>query len=61
MVPEYIELPGWKQSLRGTQNFDDLPAKALTFVRKVENISKTKIHYVQVSNDYEDGILRIVR
>lgn len=61
MVPEYTELPGWKQSLQGIDSFEQLPVEALGLVRTIEQISKQQIEYVSVNNEINEGILRIVR
>jgi len=34
-TPQYITMPGWKQSTIGIKNYDDLPKKARTYVEKL--------------------------
>ena len=37
---EYITLPGWKTSIQDCKTFDDLPANAQAYVRKVEELTQ---------------------
>ena len=36
LTPEFIDLPGWQQDLSGAQDFGELPAEALGFIRNLE-------------------------
>ena len=33
--PVYIDMPGWSESTVGATNFDDLPANAQAYIKKV--------------------------
>ena len=41
-VPQYISLPGWKQSTAGITKYDALPKKARTYVEKLCRLSGVK-------------------
>ena len=45
-TPQYITMPGWKQSTIGIKNYDDLPKKARILRRKALQVvwSKTDDH-----------------
>ncbi len=36
VIPQYIEMKGWKKSLDGIDNFDDLPAEVKEYVHFIE-------------------------
>ncbi len=38
-VPEYIEMPGWQEDISGISKFEDLPANAKTYLKKIEEIT----------------------
>ena len=40
---EYIELQGWKSSTIGITNYEDLPENAKTYIKTIEELSKTPI------------------
>ena len=37
---EYITFPGWKTSIQNCKTFDDLPANAQAYVRKIEELTQ---------------------
>ena len=38
LAPEYEEMPGWSEDLRGVRQWDDLPANARRLLRRIEMI-----------------------
>ncbi len=48
IVPEYIELPGWRESTRPCRTWSDLPTAAQEFVRFVEQQTQVDIMYIGV-------------
>ena len=40
---EYIELQGWKSSTVGITKYKDLPKNAKTYIKTIEELSKTPI------------------
>ena len=62
MVPQYTEVPGWKQSLADIdEEFEALPTEAKSFIRILEKISKKNIEYLSINDSRGQGILRIRR
>jgi adenylosuccinate synthase len=41
-TPQYITMPGWKQSTIGIKHYDDLPKKARTYVEKLCKLCRVK-------------------
>lgn len=56
--PEYITMPGWKSSLHGFKNFDQLPENAKKYIEKIEQLSGAKVSIISLSPDREDTLIR---
>jgi len=54
----YAELPGWKTSIEGVRNADDLPDQAKAFVDLVEREVGVPIRYVGVGADRDAVVER---
>lgn len=59
--PTYDIIEGWKKNITEIDSFEKLPLNAQSIVRLIEKYTKVEVTYVDVNNDHEDGILRIVR
>ncbi|MBL8909469.1 MAG: adenylosuccinate synthase [Archangium sp.] len=46
--PVYEDLPGWEQKLAGARTFDDLPAAAQRYVRRIEELVSVPVTCVSV-------------
>ncbi len=57
-VPVYEELPGWKCDITGCRTFEELPAEAQAYVRRLEEIAGCRISFVAVGPDREQTINR---
>ncbi|MBS7157361.1 MAG: adenylosuccinate synthase [Collinsella sp.] len=57
-VPVYEELPGWKCDITGCRTFEELPAEAQAYVRRLEEIADCRISFVAVGPDREQTINR---
>lgn len=55
--PIYEEMDGWKESTQGARSFKDLPAAAVKYVRRVEELVETPIAVLSTSPKREDTIL----
>ncbi len=55
--PVYIKLPGWQESTLGIRSFDDLPAAAQSYLKKVEELSGVPIDIVSTGPDREETIV----
>ncbi len=54
--PIYEELPGW-DSVVGCRKFDDLPASAKAYIKRLEEITHTKVGLISTSPDRNDTII----
>jgi len=55
--PIYESLPGWSGSTRGARSWADLPAEAVKYVRRVEELIGCPVSMVSTSPEREDVIL----
>ncbi|GGE30582.1 adenylosuccinate synthetase [Primorskyibacter flagellatus] len=56
-VPVYEELPGWSESTEGARSWADLPANAIKYVRRVEELIECPVALLSTSPEREDTIL----
>ncbi len=56
--PVYEDHPGWKADLRNARSFQDLPPKARHYVRRIEELTETKVTLVSVGEKRAETILR---
>ncbi len=55
--PIYEEMPGWDQSLAGARTLEDLPAAALRYVRRVEELVGVPVVCISVGAERGETIL----
>ena len=55
--PVYETLPGWKDSTVGVKNFNDLPQNAQTYLRRIEEVTETKIAIVSTGPERNETII----
>ncbi len=56
-TPIYETMPGWAQSTEGARSWAELPANAIKYVRRVEELIKCPAAMVSTSPEREDTIL----
>lgn len=56
-VPVYEEIDGWCESTSGCRSFEELPAKAQAYVRRIEEIAGVPVSIVAVGPDREQTIV----
>ncbi len=49
--PIYIELDGWKEDITNVHSYDELPQNAKNYLKKIEELTKTKIAMISVGPD----------
>jgi adenylosuccinate synthase len=47
-VPAYEEMPGWRKSTKDARNEDDLPAEAILYLRRIEELTGVSVAAVSV-------------
>ncbi|MBZ8118880.1 adenylosuccinate synthase [Roseovarius sp. LXJ103] len=55
--PIYEEMPGWSESTEGARSWADLPAEAIKYVRRVEELIACPVALLSTSPEREDTIL----
>ncbi len=55
--PVYEELEGWKESTRGARSFAELPANAVKYVKRLEELVECPVALLSTSPDRDDTIL----
>ena len=54
--PVYEEMPGWSEDTSCARRFQDLPANARAYVRRIEELLRAPVHLVSVGPEREQGI-----
>jgi len=55
--PVYETIPGWSESTRGARSWVDLPANAVKYVRRIEELIDAPVALLSTSPEREDTIL----
>ena len=56
-IPIYEEMPGWSESTEGARSWAELPAAAIKYVRRVEELIDCPVALLSTSPEREDTIL----
>ena len=56
-TPIYEEVPGWSESTEGARSWADLPANAIKYVRRIEELIQCPVAMLSTSPEREDTIL----
>jgi adenylosuccinate synthase len=56
-VPIYEEMPGWSESTEGARSWAELPANAIKYVRRVEELIQCPVALLSTSPERDDTIL----
>jgi adenylosuccinate synthase len=57
VAPVFEEFEGWEGSTRGARSWADLPARAIKYVRRIEELIRCPVALVSTSPEREDTIL----
>ncbi|MDE2088455.1 MAG: adenylosuccinate synthetase, partial [Gammaproteobacteria bacterium] len=55
--PVYVDMPGWKESTVGLRRYEDLPANARAYLRRIEDIVETPIGIISTGAERADTIV----
>jgi adenylosuccinate synthase len=55
--PIYEEMPGWRETTAGARSWADLPAQAIKYITRVQELIETPVALVSTSPQREDTIL----
>ena len=56
--PVYETVPGWREDVTGARTWDELPAAAQAYVRRIETLIGVPVGVVSVGPDREQTIIR---
>jgi adenylosuccinate synthase len=56
-TPIYEEMPGWHESSQGARDWASLPANAVKYIRRLEELTRTPVTLVSTSPERDDTIL----
>ncbi|WP_109356522.1 adenylosuccinate synthase [Sphingorhabdus sp. EL138] len=57
VTPIYESMPGWSESTAGARSWADLPAQAIKYIKRVEELIQCPVALVSTSPEREDTIL----
>ncbi|WP_353204906.1 adenylosuccinate synthase [Sphingomonas sp.] len=57
VVPVYETMPGWQETTAGARSWADLPAQAIKYIRRIEELIRCPVALVSTSPEREDTIL----
>ena len=55
--PIYEEMPGWRDSTFGVRRYEDLPAAARAYLRRIEELADAPIDIISTGPDRADTIV----
>jgi adenylosuccinate synthase len=55
--PVYLEMPGWQTSTYGVKNYDELPAAAIDYLNKIEELCGVPIDIISTGPDRLETII----
>jgi adenylosuccinate synthase len=55
--PIYEDMDGWQESTEGARSWADLPAQAIKYIQRVQELIETPVALVSTSPEREDTIL----
>ncbi len=55
--PVFETMPGWSETTAGARSWADLPAQAIKYIRRVEELIRCPVALVSTSPEREDTIL----
>ncbi len=57
VIPIYETMPGWKESTRGARSWAELPAEAIKYVKRLEELVESTVTLLSTSPERDDTIL----
>ena len=57
LEPVYEDMPGWSETTAGARRWADLPAQAIKYIRRIEELIECPVASVSTSPERDDTIL----
>lgn len=58
VVPDYVSLKGWKKTLNGIRDYNNLPNETKSYIEYIEEYLKVPVSIISTSPDKNDTIIR---
>ena len=55
--PIYVDMPGWSESTVGIKNYEQLPAAAKAYLKKIEEVTETPVDIISTGPDRAETII----
>ena len=59
ITPVYEELPGWSESTQGVTSKDDLPANAIAYIKRIEEVTGVPVDIISTGPDRNETIILV--
>lgn len=59
ITPVYEELPGWNENTVGATSVDDLPANALAYIKRIEDVTGVPVDIISTGPDRNETIIKV--
>ncbi len=56
-IPVYEEMPGWSESTVGAKSYDDLPANAKAYLKRIEELTNAPVDIISTGPDRDETII----
>jgi adenylosuccinate synthase len=59
ITPVYEELPGWSENTVGATSVDELPANALAYIKRIEDVTGVPVDIISTGPDRNETIIKV--
>ena len=59
ITPVYESMPGWDESTVGATSFDELPANAVAYIKRLEEVTGVPIDIVSTGPDRNETMILV--
>lgn len=59
ITPVYEELPGWSENTVGATSVDELPANALAYIKRIEEVTGVPVDIISTGPDRNETIIKV--
>ncbi|MGV2871088.1 adenylosuccinate synthase [Colwellia sp. E150_009] len=59
ITPVYEELPGWNENTVGATSVNDLPANALAYIKRIEDVTGVPVDIISTGPDRNETIIKV--
>ena len=59
ITPVYEEMPGWSEKTFGVTNVDELPANAIAYIKRIEEVTGVPVDIISTGPDRNETIIKV--